>query len=196
MMLAHLGKPCMQRAKRQTCDGSTSVSGGNASSRASDPDIPSSGWPRLRDGTINRWCHMRQDLIARDQDVAFLAVEQGVFGRMPARRDHPPLALPHRDDIAVADANEFTRRRRPRYFDRRWASMIFAASSSEAPLRFMKAANCSSGPSSRSCHVFHPLSHSASGRRTVHSIPSPDSLRNRSDRDANGEGQVLQWTAA
>ncbi len=33
-----------------------------------------------------------------------------MFRRMPACRDHPPLALPHGDDIAVPDADEFARR--------------------------------------------------------------------------------------
>ena len=46
--------------------------------------------------------------------------------------------------------------------------MIPAASSADAPLRVMKEVSCSSCASSRSCHCFQPLSHSASGIRTVH----------------------------
>ena len=65
---------------------------------------------RLRRRRDHRWCHVRQDLIARDQDLVALAIEQRMFDRMAARRDHPPLALAHGDQIAVPDANEFARR--------------------------------------------------------------------------------------
>src|SRR5262249_54810723 len=61
----------------------------------------------LRHRRDYRWRHVRQDLVARDQDPVALAKEQRVVRRMAASRDDAPLAPPHGDHLAVANAREF-----------------------------------------------------------------------------------------
>jgi hypothetical protein len=53
---------------------------------------------------------LRQDLVARDQDLVSLAKEQRVLHRMSARRDHAPVASSRGDHFAVANARELARR--------------------------------------------------------------------------------------
>ena len=111
MMFAQLRKPCVQRAKRQAVRRQHQrVRRQRLEPRQRIQIFLHRVGIRLRRRHDHRWRHVRQDLIARDQDVVLLAMEQRMFGRMAACRDHPPLPLPHGDDVAVPDADEFARR--------------------------------------------------------------------------------------
>ena len=111
MVLAQLGKPLMQPVKRQAVRRQHQrIRRQRLEPRQRIQIFLHRVGLRLCRGRDHRWRHVRQDLVARDQDFVVLAEEQRVFGRMPARRDHPPLALPHGDHVAVPNASEFTRR--------------------------------------------------------------------------------------
>ena len=111
MMLAQLGEPVMQPVKRQAMRRQHQrIRRQRLEPRQRIQILLHRVGLRLRRRRDHRWRHVRQDLIARDQDFVVLAKEQRMFGRMPARRDHPPLALAHGDHVAVPNAGEFARR--------------------------------------------------------------------------------------
>ena len=120
MVLAQLRQPLMQPAKRQAVRRQHQrIRRQRLEPRQRIQIFLHRVGIRLRRGRDHRWRHVRQDLVARDQDFVALAEEQRMLDRMPARGDHPPLALAHRDHVAVADADEFARRPRAQIF--RWA---------------------------------------------------------------------------
>ena len=111
MMLAQLRKPRMQPVKRQAVRRQHQrVRRQRLQPRQRIQILLHRVGLRLRRGRDHRRRHMRQDLVARDQQLVALAEEQRVFRRMPACRDDAPFALAHGDHIAVANAREFARR--------------------------------------------------------------------------------------